>query len=188
MPQAIELEFFEAMETREDSQIKERYNQVHENMTQDDLLASYSGSLYVGDMVKGRKIFFQHATAQCIKCHAYDDFGGNAGPKLNGVGARLTREQLLEALIDPSKRLAPGFGVVTLTLDNEKKVAGVKMDETEESITLKMGNQPDTLIMKNQILERKDVPSSMPDMKQFLSRREIRDLVSFLVTLEEDFN
>lgn len=188
LPQAIELEFFEAMETREDSQIKERYNQVHENMTQDDLLASYSGSLYGGDMVKGRKIFFQHATAQCIKCHAYDDFGGNAGPKLNGVGARLTREQLLEALIDPSKRLAPGFGVVTLTLDNEKKVAGVKMDETEESITLKMGNQPDTLIMKNQILERKDVPSSMPDMKQFLSRREIRDLVSFLVTLEEDFN
>ena len=62
------------------------------------------------------------------------------------------------------------------------------MDETEQSITLKMGNQPDTLIMKNQILERKDVPSSMPDMKQFLSRREIRDLVSFLVTLEEDFN
>lgn len=176
------------METREDAQLKERYNQVHENMTQDDLLASYSGSLYGGDLVKGRRIFFQHATAQCIKCHAYDDFGGNAGPKLNGVGARLTREQLLEALIDPSKRLAPGFGVVTLTLDNDKKVAGIKMDETEESITLKMGNQPDTLIMKNQILERKDVPSSMPDMKQFLSRREIRDLVSFLVTLEEDFN
>ena len=188
LPQAIELEFFEAMETRKDAQLKERYNQVHENMTQDDLLASYSGSLYGGDLVKGRKIFFQHATAQCIKCHAYDDFGGNAGPKLNGVGARLTREQLLEALIDPSKRLAPGFGVVTLTLENDKKVAGVKMDETEENITLKMGNQPDTLIMKNQILERKDVPSSMPDMKQFLSRREIRDLVSFLVTLEEDFN
>lgn len=188
LPQAIELEFFEAMETREGAQLKDRYSQVHEGMTQDDLLASYSGSLYGGDLVKGRKIFFQHATAQCIKCHAYDDFGGNAGPKLNGVGANLTREQLLEAVIDPSKRLAPGFGVVTLSLDNDKKLAGIKMDETEQSITLKMGNQPDTLIMKSQILERKDAPSSMPDMKQFLSRREIRDLVSFLVTLKEDFN
>ncbi|EPR70175.1 HEAT repeat domain-containing protein [Cyclobacterium qasimii] len=188
LPQAIELEFFEAMETREDTQLKDRYNQVHESMSQDDLLASYSGSLYGGDQVKGRKIFFQHATAQCIKCHAYDDFGGNAGPKLNGVGANLTREQLLEAVIDPSNRLAPGFGVVTLSLDNDQKLAGIKMDETEESITLKMGNQPDTLIMKGQILERKDAPSSMPDMKQYLSRREIRDLVSFLVTLKEDFN
>ena len=188
LPQAIELEFFEAMEKREDNQLKERYDQVHESMSQDDLLASYSGSLYGGDLVKGRKIFFQHSTAQCIKCHAYDDFGGNAGPKLNGVGANLTREQLLEAIIDPSNRLAPGFGVVTLSLDNEEKLAGIKMDETEESITLKMGNQPDTLIMKSQILERKDAPSSMPDMKQFLSRREIRDLVSFLVTLKEDFN
>lgn len=188
LPQAIELEFFEAMETREDAALKERYNGVHEGMSQDDLLASYSGSLYGGDLVKGRKIFFQHATAQCIKCHAYDDFGGNAGPKLNGVGASLTREQLLEAVIDPSKRLAPGFGVVTLSLDNDKKLAGIKMAETEESITLKMGNQPDTVVMKSQILERKDAPSSMPDMKQFLSRREIRDLVSFLVTLKEDFN
>jgi hypothetical protein len=62
------------------------------------------------------------------------------------------------------------------------------MEETENSLTLKMGNQPDTLIMKSQIVERKDAPSSMPDMKEYLNRREIRDLVSFLVTLKEDFN
>jgi putative membrane-bound dehydrogenase-like protein len=188
LPQAIELEFFEALETREDEQLKKRFNQIRDNMTQDDLMASYSGSLYGGDVNKGARIFFQHPTAQCIKCHAYDDYGGNAGPRLNGIGAKLSREQLLESIIEPSKRLAPGFGVVTLSLEEGKKIAGIKMEETENSITLKMGNQPDTLIMKSHILERTDAPSSMPDMKAYLNRREIRDLVSFLVTLKEEFN
>ena len=30
-----------------------------------------------------------------MRCHALDDRGGNAGPQLNGVADRLSREQLL---------------------------------------------------------------------------------------------
>ncbi|MBD3629024.1 PVC-type heme-binding CxxCH protein [Cyclobacterium sp.] len=184
---AIELEFYEAMDGMDNKDLLERYEKIKQDMSDDDVLASYSGSMYGGDESRGRRIFFQHATGQCIKCHAYDDFGGNAGPKLNGIGKKLNRQELLEALIDPSKRLAPGFGVVTLELDTDKKLAGIKVAENETSITLKMGNQPDTLINKSDIVERRDAPSSMPDMKQFLSRREIRDLVSFLATLKEPY-
>jgi hypothetical protein len=50
-----------------------------------------------------------------------------------------------------------------------------------------MGNQPDTLIQKKDIKTQKMAASSMPDMKAILSRREIRDLVSYLATLKEDF-
>ncbi len=188
LPPSIELEFFEAMESMEAGTLLSRYENIKSEMSEDDLLASYSGSMYGGDESKGRRIFFQHASGQCIKCHAYDDFGGNAGPKLNGIGKKLNRKQLLEALIAPSERLAPGFGVVTLTLETEKTLAGIKVDEDDSSITVKMGNQPDTLIQKSAIVERRDAPSSMPDMKEYLTRREIRDLVSFLATLEEPFN
>lgn len=184
---SIELEFYEAMEGMDNQDLLDRYQKIKMEMSDDDLLASYSGSMYGGDESRGRRIFFQHATGQCIKCHAYDDFGGNAGPKLNGIGEKLNRQELLEALIDPSKRLAPGFGVVTLELDTEKKLAGIKVAENDNSITLKMGNQPDTVILKSQVVERRDAPSSMPDMKQYLSRREIRDLVSFLATLKEPY-
>nr|WP_245802784.1 HEAT repeat domain-containing protein [Cyclobacterium lianum] len=187
LPPAIELEFYEAMEGLESEDLLNRYQKIKSEMSEDDLLATYSGSMYGGDESKGRRIFFQHATGQCIKCHAYDDFGGNAGPKLNGIGEKLNRQQLLEALIDPSKRLAPGFGVVTIELETEKKLAGIKVAENDNSITVKMGNQPDTVIMKSHIIDRRDAPSSMPDMKQYLSRREIRDLVSFLATLKEPY-
>lgn len=185
LPPEIELELAESLELLDDSDLNGRYRSIVGNLSEDELLASYYGSTHGGDPSKGRRIFFQHPTGQCIKCHAYDDFGGNAGPALNGIGKVLDRKQLLEALIDPSKRLAPGFGVVMLDLEDDKKLAGIKAEENDVSITLKMGNKPDTVILKEHIVDRRDTPSSMPDMKQYLSRREIRDLVSFLATLKE---
>lgn len=180
----IELELIEALESLNDENLTARYNDIRSNLSGDDLLASYSGSMYGGDPQRGRRIMFQHPTGQCIKCHSYDDFGGNAGPRLNGIGSQLTRKELLEALIDPSKRLAPGFGVVILDLKDDQKLAGILAAENNNSITVKMGNKPDTVVLKEHIVLRNDAPSSMPDMKQYLNRREIRDLVSYLATLK----
>ena len=39
------------------------------------------------------------------------------GPALAGVGSRLTRQQLLESLITPSARLAPGYGQVSVDVE-----------------------------------------------------------------------
>lgn len=181
----IELELYETLEALDDDSLNAKYEQIVNSYSEDQVLASYYGSMYGGDVSRGRRIFFQHPTGQCIKCHAYDDFGGNAGPKLNGIGALLDRRELLEALIDPSKRLAPGFGVVMLDLKDEQKLAGIKASENDMSITVQMGNKPDTVVLKEHVVARRDAPSSMPDMKQYLSRREIRDLVSFLATLRE---
>jgi len=179
----IELELTEALDSAGSNELKERYASIQAKLSPDELLASYRGSMYGGDSRRGRNIFFQHQTGQCIRCHAYDDFGGNAGPKMNGIGKILSREELLEALIDPSKRLAPGYGVVTVTLNDGETKSGVLEKETSSSLFIKMGNNPDAEIKKSSIKETKMAPSSMPDMKGLLTRREIRDLVSFLATL-----
>ena len=181
----MELELTEALDSAGSKELKERYTAIQAKLSPDELLVSYRGSMYGGDSQRGRNIFFQHQTGQCIRCHAYDDYGGNAGPRINGIAKILSRAELLESLIDPGKRLAPGFGVVTLTLNNGETTSGVLEKETATSLFLKMGNDPDAEIKKNAIKERKMAPSSMPDMKGLLSRREIRDLVSFLATLTE---
>ena len=182
----IYLELAEAIDSTESKALKARYNEVRSDVGSDSAFASYEGSLYGGDEETGKRIFFEHQTAQCMKCHSFDDFGGNAGPRINGVAGRLSRQQILEALINPSKRLAAGFGMVSLEFENGETVSGVLQEENNISLTIKMGNEPDTVVRKQDIVQRKNSPSSMPDMRHLLTEREIRDLVSYLATLKED--
>jgi putative heme-binding domain-containing protein len=93
---------------------------------------------------------------------------------------------MLEALITPGARLSPGYGMVSLELKDGKKLSGILEKETETSIILKIGSEPLQVIQKNQVAKRINSASSMPDMKQILSKREIRDVVSFLATLKEN--
>ncbi len=181
------LELEEAVEKSNDPGIQTMYNEAAEKLWKGDLLASYQSSLQGGDVVTGRRIFFQSQTGQCMRCHAYDDMGGNVGPPMNGIGKKLSRQELLESLVDPSKRIAPGYGMVTLELDNGKRVIGVLKEENGQSLLMSRGNQADTLIRLSDVAERKNAPSSMPDMKGVLSRREIRDLVAYLTTLKVEF-
>uniref|UniRef100_UPI003B3B83F1 HEAT repeat domain-containing protein n=1 Tax=Spirosoma sp. TaxID=1899569 RepID=UPI003B3B83F1 len=186
LPAELQLELEEAIESSHSPQLTARYKAITSKLSPNALAATYKGSLLGGEPEAGQRIFFRHQTAQCIRCHAYDDLGGNAGPRLNGVASRLTREQLLEALINPSARLAPGFGTVELKLKNGKTINGILQEETPTQVTVKVGDQPDTSIPKSQIAKRTTAPSSMPEMKYLLTKREIRDVVSFLATLKDD--
>ena len=186
IPVDISLELEEAIAETHSPQLIAKHKAILAKQSPDAVLASYQASLFGGEPDRGRRVFFRHQTAQCIRCHSYDDLGGNAGPRLNGVANRLTREQLLEAVINPSARLAPGFGTATLELKDGKMLNGIVQQETDSELVLKSGDEPDRTIRKDQIVKTTYAPSSMPDMKYLLTKREIRDVVSFLATLKTD--
>ena len=180
------LELGEAIDSSGAVELAAKYKTITQKISHGDQLAAYASSLYGGDVSKGRAIFFRNQNAQCMKCHSYDDRGGNAGPRLNGVAGRISRQQILEALIDPGARLAPGFGIVVLELKDGSSVSGIVESETKTSLTLKIGGEPLRVIAKDQVAKRTDAPSSMPDMKTILSKKEIRDVVSFLAAQKTD--
>ncbi|SEK29185.1 HEAT repeat domain-containing protein [Parapedobacter koreensis] len=181
----VYLELGEAIDSTHAESLIARYKAISSQSAPDELMASYASALHGGNPERGGRIFFQHAQAQCMKCHAYDDRGGNAGPRLNGVGKRLSREQLLESLINPSARLASGYGMITLELKDGKTTTGIFVEETNTSIKIKEWQGPDHVIPLTEVAKKTFSPSSMIDMKGVLSTREIRDVVSFLATLTE---
>lgn len=182
----IYLELGEAIDSTRSAPLTARYKEISSKLSPDDLMASYASSLLGGDPNRGKQIFFRNQNAQCMKCHSYDDRGGNAGPRLNGVGKRISREQILEALISPSARLSPGFGMVSLELKDGQKVTGVLQGESKTGLKVKVGLEADRTIANEDIVKKNFSPSSMPDMKAVLSKKEIRDLVSFLAAEKGD--
>jgi quinoprotein glucose dehydrogenase len=144
-----------------------------------------SEALFGGDPSRGQSIFRNHVNAQCVRCHEAGGTGKQVGPDLKGVGSRSTREYLLESLVDPSARIAPGFETLALTLEDGDEIDGQKIQEDGNQITLRLTEGETRSISRKQI--RSMIPrtlSSMPPMLDILSPFEIRDLVAYLVELK----
>ena len=182
LPPALELEVLQAAKQSSEEALTERLNRYQSNKPADDSVSVYRAALYGGSADRGRELFFQNAEAQCVRCHAVGGEGGEVGPALGDVGTRLSREQLLEAMVSPDARLASGYGGMTLTLEDGTSLRGVTEAETDTSITLRQGeNQVRTLPKSKVASQVKSSP--MPPMGRVLTRSELRDLVEYMTTL-----
>jgi putative heme-binding domain-containing protein len=180
----IQYELGDAITASGSTTLLQKFNQVAKTSSPDSLKAAYASTMYGGSAGKGKNIFLNNSTAQCVKCHAIDDYGGNVGPRLNGVADRLTTDQLLEALIEPSARIAPGYGMVTLELKNHQKLNGILQAEKPLAYQIKIGNKGDTLVRKTDVVNKITYPSSMPQMNLLLSKKDIRNVIAYLSTLK----
>jgi glucose/arabinose dehydrogenase/HEAT repeat protein len=63
-----------------------------------------------GDPRRGAGVIFTNPAAECTRCHSFEGTAPNVGPNLSRIGATLSRDQLVEAMLEPSARIAPGFG------------------------------------------------------------------------------
>jgi len=181
----LSLELIEAIETMDDAQLNEKWETFQASIPQDQPLEVYKSSLYGGNPRAGRRIFYRNAAAQCVRCHAIGDYGGDIGPKLTNIANELTREQLLESLVDPSARVSPGYGVVSVAQKNGTRISGTLVEETASELAIKTSTGTTEKILKNEVEAVQEGPSSMPPMGTILSRRELRDLVAFLSELKE---
>jgi quinoprotein glucose dehydrogenase len=182
----IQYELGDAITASGSTTLLQKFNQVAKTSSPDSLKAAYASTMYGGSAGKGKNIFLNSNAAQCVRCHAIDDYGGNVGPRLNGVADRLTTDQLLEALIEPSARIAPGYGMVTLELKNHQKLNGILQAEKPLAYQIKIGNKGDTLVRKTDVVNKITYPSSMPQMSLLLSKKDIRNVIAYLSTLKEE--
>lgn len=149
-----------------------------------DVVAANRELLYGGDVEAGRQLLFRHEAAQCMRCHTVGGDGGSVGPDLANIGTTLNREQILESLLAPDERIAPGYGSVSVTLEDGEKVSGVVREETDAQLVLQSADGTTRKIEKSDITEQESAPSSMPPMRTILEKSEIRDMVEFLTTLK----
>lgn len=183
LDESIVLDLTEAVKATDSEKL---IAQLNTSKDSGDPLAAYEETLQGGNSRQGWQVFNTNPTAQCTRCHAVGASGGDVGPHLENIGNILTRKQLLESLIEPSARLAPGYGSVALTLKDGQKVNGILEEETEEGLTLRTNAAEPLEISTARIEKRENMPSAMPAMGKLITKRELRDLIEYLAGLKEE--
>ncbi len=144
-------------------------------------LGKWSHLLAGGDAETGKKIFEGNLAANCTACHRMGEEGSNVGPALTHVGKQ-DRGYLLESLVDPQAKIAPGFGVMTVTKKDGTTLAGAPKSDTPDALTLLLPDGKETVVKKADIASQTKAISVMPPMGDILKPAELRDLIEYLAS------
>jgi quinoprotein glucose dehydrogenase len=178
----VQLDLIEAVQASGSAELLARLEQWQAARADQAPIVRFAEALEGGDAGRGRQIVFQNPSGQCTRCHTFNNQGPDVGPSLRGVGIALSRRELLESLVDPSARIAPGYGHVALTLSSGESVTGLLQQETPTHLVVQAGGES-RRFAKAEVAQRINAPSAMPSMEHLLTRREIRDVVEYLSTL-----
>ena len=131
----------------------------------------------------------QHYEAlQCHTCHGGGTSPGREGrifgPDLAGVTRRLTRAELAEALVYPSKQVADRFKAFSLEAKDGTVLSGFITEQTDAAVTF-ADQQQVRQIPRTEIVRLAPQTSSlMPDrLLNRLADDELRDLLAFLESI-----
>ena len=132
----LHLDLFEAAAKHDDPELQALLRAREQQDATSGPLGAWLACREGGDSKAGRAVFHDLEATRCTRCHSLGGQGGNAGPLLDGIGKKLTRDQLLEALITPSARIAEGFGTVTIETNDGDTFVGVVTKEQDGVLTI----------------------------------------------------
>ncbi|WP_395737753.1 PVC-type heme-binding CxxCH protein [Prosthecobacter sp.] len=174
-PAAIQLDILEAAATRES--LKPKLAAIQLNNA--ELLEG-------GDAVRGRDIATNSIAANCLACHTIEaKDGSQVGPNLKTIGGTKDRAYILESLLNPTAKVAPGYGLVTLTTKDGKTIAAVLEKEDAKQVTLRLPDGKKQIFLRDQIASLPPPISVMPPMLGILTKPQIRDVVAYLSSLKK---
>jgi putative heme-binding domain-containing protein len=139
-----------------------------------------------GDVEQGRKIFFEASGIQCRNCHKIQGKGTEVGPDLSEIGKQYNRSQLLESMLQPSKKIDPKYLVYVVETTAGRIHSGLLVEKGSEAVVLK--NEKNELIRiaaaeVEQMAAQQQ--SLMPDLLlRDMTARQVADLTAFLDSLK----
>jgi len=96
----------------------------------------------------------------------------------------MVKREDTNALVDPGADIAEGYGVSTITLKSGSSISGQLGKETKKGIDLILADGSTQKIAAEDVASKTDPISSMPPMGYLLTKRELRDMVAYLASLE----
>jgi putative membrane-bound dehydrogenase-like protein len=146
-----------------------------------DVIAQRAAST-PGDPEKGKVLFKQQS---CINCHTFANGQQPKGPHLVDIGKRYKRAELIESIVQPSKKIAQGFDTWAFAMSDGKIHTGFVVLESAETVTLRDATGISRDLIQDDIDDRvKQEISMMPNgVVGNLSPEQLADLIAYLESL-----
>jgi putative heme-binding domain-containing protein len=138
-----------------------------------------------GDPGRGEKLFWSEPV-QCGRCHRIGDRGTSVGPDLSGIGRLRSREDLLDSLLEPSRRIEPKYASYTALTTDGLSLTGLLVKRDKNGVALRDGQGKEVVVAARDVEHlRPSRVSLMPDGQLAdLTAQEAADLVAYLASLK----
>ncbi len=136
-----------------------------------------------GDAGRGEKLFWSDAL-KCGACHQIDKRGTAVGPDLTTIGKMRSREDLLESILEPSRRIEPQFAAYTAHTADGRFITGLVVKRDDKQIVLRDAENKEIRLAAGEVEElRPSRTSLMPEGQVAgLTAQEAADLLEYLAT------
>jgi putative heme-binding domain-containing protein len=134
-----------------------------------------------GDAERGRAVFFA-AGMTCQNCHRVGEKGINLGPDLTTIGKTRSREDLLDSILDPSRRIEPQFVSYNVETKNGRHITGLLVKRDAKEVVLRDAQNQEVRLQADEVAHMAASRISlMPDgLLRDLTAQQAADLVEFL--------
>lgn len=136
-----------------------------------------------GNAASGERIFF-NKEMKCAECHKIGEKGVSIGPELTAIGKTRSRPELLESMLEPSRRVEPQFTTYLVKTTDGRTLTGLLVKRDAKQLILRDDKNKDI------VLAAADVESAQPSRLSLmpdalvagLTPQEAADLLEFLAT------
>lgn len=149
--------------------------------------AGISALLVQADVDRGRDFFFDPVRgAGCAACHRVRGKGSSVAPDLSGIGSRLSADNVIQAILQPSASITEGYSLHRFAVADGIEHSGAIIRETDAAVILLQANGAQTSIKTGSIRSREKLNQSvMPDGYELFGNAQLADLTAWLLTLRD---
>ena len=136
---------------------------------------------------RGRKVFFETDGVQCRNCHTIQKVGKNVGPDLSGIGKKLNQAQILENILEPSRKIEPRWMLYVLETKQGLVHSGLLHEKNDRQVILKNAQGKLTHIALDNVEDMAPQQKSlMPDLLvRDMTAQQVADLTAFLASMKQ---
>ncbi len=134
-----------------------------------------------GQAASGKELAF--GRAQCATCHLFAGQGKSVGPDLTGIGRKLDRTRLFDAMLNPSAAISFGYEAWLIETTDGRVLTGFVVGEGDPVVLIDAKGEQQTIPAESIEVRQRQSVSLMPEVaKANLSAQELADIVEFLIS------